>query len=79
MSTKHTANDDLPEWTHDFAERAIEEGWGVNDLHEIVRDDDQALFESDEAALNYVRERALRGSVMHATAIAIHVKTKGEK
>lgn len=67
------------EWTDDFAAQAMAEGWGLDDSLQIVRNDDAAVFPSDDAALEHVRAYALRGYVMHATALAIHVKSKGEQ
>ena len=76
MSLRSVEDNGPSDWTSDFAEQAMAEGWGLDDSHQIVRDDDAAMFATDEAALEHVRARALRGSVLHATALTIHVKAK---
>jgi hypothetical protein len=57
-------------------ERAAKEGWGLFEPDrapwvEIQRDDDQGLFESDEAAVAHVINEQEGGSDMHFRALAI--------
>ena len=59
-----------------YYERLINEaeGWGVfysNGKHEIQRVDEAEIFESDEAARDYVIRRASTGSRRHRKALYI--------
>ena len=64
--------DPLPEWTDAFAQQALEEGWGLDDAFQIVRDDDEQRFRHDFAAMIFVQRRAAAGSAMHRVALSIH-------
>ncbi|HBP6526465.1 TPA: hypothetical protein L6A81_12565 [Pseudomonas aeruginosa] len=54
------------------------EGWalfeiGLSGLVEIQRDDEMAVFETDEDALDHVKRMAARGSQAHKDALARHL------
>jgi hypothetical protein len=75
--------DDLIELAEDallrFYGDANHEGWSLFDVNstgllEIQRDDEADLFESDEAAVNFVRRRANEGSMPHYLALRTHLR-----
>lgn len=77
----HRWNGSYLVWTRHDSVRAQVEGWDVFDAgahgHEIERCDDSisfagANFPDDDAAIDYVVERAKAGSKMHQRALAIH-------
>ncbi|HGM8090045.1 TPA: hypothetical protein ACKP9S_006476 [Pseudomonas aeruginosa] len=54
------------------------EGWalfeiGLSGLVEIQRDDEMAVFETDEDALDHVKRMAAQGSQPHKDALARHL------
>jgi hypothetical protein len=52
---------------------AVHEGWGLFDDGVIQRDDEMGVFETDAAAVDFVRARArLTGSLVHQKAIELH-------
>jgi hypothetical protein len=66
-------------WTTEDQGRAIKEGWGVFNLPyagAIQRDDEQAAFAFDPAAVEHVVRHALAGSPFHAKAASIHFATE---
>ncbi len=67
-----------PPWTHKDSEAALKEGWDVwnNSKYgmEIERLDSRMLFPSDEAAWEFVKERAEEGSELHRKAWIIHLE-----
>lgn len=60
--------------SHDQAD----EGWGLfeiglSGLAEIQRDDEMAIFETDEDAVEHVKHMAAQGSQRHQEALARHL------
>jgi hypothetical protein len=57
-----------------------EEGWGIflcdDNIEYIQRDDDAAVFENDDDAIEHVRKRAAAGSRLHQMALAAVVASK---
>lgn len=52
------------------------EGWAVfNDDHKIQRDDEMAVFDSDDAAIAHCWRCAEAGSAPHQIALALHFET----
>lgn len=57
---------------------ALAEGWDLFDvdskgIFQIQRDDDSAIFQSDIAAVDFVRKKASEGSEVHMRALAAHL------
>ncbi|HHK0379474.1 TPA: hypothetical protein ACQQJB_003648 [Pseudomonas aeruginosa] len=70
FSFKHEANKALHDQTY--------EGWalfeiGHSDLMEIQRDDELAVFASDDEAVDHVKRMAAAGSQRHQEALARHL------
>ena len=61
------------DWNSEAQEIAFSEGWGIFDSDtygvSIQRDDDQALFADDDAAIAHVEARAAGGSTIHQQAL----------
>ena len=65
-------------WTNKDQEQAMQEGWAIfnHPKHaEIQKDDEAAVFASDEDAVSFIVERALAGSAGHAKALVLHFTT----
>lgn len=72
-------------WPAEYQAVACSEGWGLfttdgaatetyrNHVLLINRDDEAERFESDEAALQHVVERAKKGSAVHRRALELHM------
>jgi hypothetical protein len=59
-------------------EQAVNEGWAIfnrPERGEIQRDDEAAVFASDEEAIAFVTKSALGGSGFHARALTVHLAT----
>jgi hypothetical protein len=62
-------------WNEEFANQAKKEGWGIyldnnsNLFETIQKDDDSNIFDDDEAAISFVKDRARNGSIMHKNAL----------
>lgn len=64
------------------SEQACAEGWGLFEVFgsarrpdgslEIEKDDEADIFESDEAAVAFVRAQAEKGSALHRYALKLH-------
>lgn len=55
----------------------LDKGWDLFDvngseLYEIQRDDEMAIFASDDDAIDHVRKHAALGSKRHIEALAVH-------
>jgi hypothetical protein len=61
-----------PEWSTADQHQASREGWAIFNDCEIQCDDEAEAFESDEAAIRWIRFRAEAGSDLHQRALRIH-------
>lgn len=67
----------VPVWTAEDAKAAAAEGWGLFDVDssgylEIQRFDEEEMFDSDDEALAYVRQRVAQLGAIHYKALKIH-------
>lgn len=70
-------------WRSSDQHRALEEGWCIIRSHrreEIQRDDDQAKFKTDDAAMKHVKRCAKAGSELHKRALRhVEAARKGKE